>query len=557
MLLILGKVINFEIWRRVLLPEEAVSNVNLAAYDRAAFDKLSRKIKKVGKFSEEKKSLYDIRRDLIDLSNLDYNGFLIKNQQKISTYNSNQLPDSPEYNIHDLVPRSQFTKIATVNISSINDKNKFLTVIDRNNVFLSFIDKTIKYGESYEYYVVAISKELGKSTKSESISITVEDLSLVVPPKISVKQTRETSVELSILLEPSSFPDKVLIFRKAETDLNFIFLAEANVLKDSLILVDDVTYGINYTYRVFVKNVHGMLSEPAEVTFFSSVQKVTPQSKSNDLKIPIFSAVQDQNSDFIKISIFPNDFKVSYYVLERRDLTKKEKKFTVPSKVNTNYGGSGWRTNVFFVEKTRETIQSSDISYLSKTTFSEIEFIDDIIQENHIYQYRVRGYDIFGNGTAYSFELIKSQGKKNIRTPINIRKETLRQYPLRVKISWDDDNVLSNTEDSFNANNPALVKDGITYKVERRKINEVNYESFPVTKNNFIVDEVPTIDAININGEELVSSEITTTENLSLSPEQIEQSSKIRRSFKLPSFLKENDTYFYKIKAIYANRRRK
>jgi hypothetical protein len=247
------------------------------------------------------------------------------------------------------------------------------------------------------------------------------------------------------------------------------------------------------------------------------------------------SAVQDQNSDFVKVSIFPNDPLISYYQLERKNLTTNEKSFLVPGKDTNSYGGNGWDNNKFFVEKTREEVQNTENSFTSQMSFKEIQFIDQTIQLGHIYQYRVRGYDLFTNGGPYAFSIVKTEGKKSIRAPINVRREVLRGFPFRVKISWDDDNLIESGSQSNK------------FKIQRRKINENFYETFPISENKFIIDEVATVDAVNIDGIKPLQENISISENTNLNVERITE---FRRSFKLPLFLKENQIYYYRIIAI-------
>lgn len=424
----------------------------------------------------------------------------------------------------------------------MSDTEKFVISKDRDIQQFYFRDKAVGFQDTYEYYVEAIGKELGSNTRSNAVKVTIEDFTPISPPDVIIKQSKESEASISVSVQPQDNVSRILIYKKSEDQINFQFVLDLPVTKDSVIFTDaSIDYGKKYTYRVFSENIHGILSEPSkELEFFSSVQRITPESRSNTLRIPIMSALQDQNSDFIRIGIFPNDPLVAYYTIERKDLTIKEKNFIVPSKTTNSYGGIGWGDNKFFVEKIREELQNSETSYTSKITFKEIQFIDDAVQFDHIYQYRVRGYDLFGNASSCSFGLIKAVGKKALRNPINVRSEIIRGYPYRVKILWDDDNFVVNLKN----------KTKNTFKVQRRKISENVYETFPLTENNFIIDEVPTTDAVSFDGNDLISSRLDSLENLNISEQELRQSSQIRRAFKLPNFLEENETYYYRIIAV-------
>lgn len=449
-----------------------------------------------------------------------------------------------------------YKKIATISVSQFfaEQKKKFLLEIDRNIAKFYFRDKTVGYGETYEYYIVSVGKTYGKRIVSNSAIVTVEDF---VPPHapvaVQTKQTKETEVQFMVSFNTASKPARVLIYKKTPATVSYAFQGDLPIQGSNLVFVDsNILYGQNYSYRIFVQNIHGLISEPAQVDFFSSVTKVTPQSKFNNLKTPILTAVQDQNSDYVKINIFPNDPLISYYVLERRDLTNKEKKFIVPSKDTNGYGGIGWSSNYFFVNKKKETVQDNNGNFVSKVVYDQIEFVDNTIHLGHVYQYRVRGYDLFGNGSSYGLALVASEGKKSVRTPINVRREVLRPFPLRYKIIWDDDNVVQNLEQQslFDTAQQLENKVNIVYKVQRRRIGENFYESFPLTQNNFIVDEVVSSSPVDFNNQRLQGATFQRENSLEVSPQEYEQNSKLRRAFKMPNFLLDGEIYFYRIIAI-------
>ncbi len=549
-----GQIRHFEIYRRLKRPEDSPSFFTIDSLDRDAFESLAIKSKKVGKFSEEKKSITNIRRGLINLSNLNHNLYLEEKQNEINSYLvSNKSISGYTNPFYNNLSNYNYKKIATVDYTSFlaQERKKFLTVTDRNIATLYYRDKAIGFGDTYEYYILAVTKQLGKNTTSNSAIVTVEDFTPPhAPTSVSVKQTKETEVQVSVSFNRSSKPSRILIYKKSENIVSYAFVGELQIKGESLIFTDsDILYGKNYSYRIFVQNIHGIISDPAQVDFFSSVHKVTAESKYNTLKIPILSAVQDQNSDFIKISIFPNDALISYYLLERRDMTNKEKKFISPSRDTNGYGGDGWINNKLFVTKRYEDIQSTPGNSFSKVTFDQILFLDDTVQLDHIYQYRVRGYDLFGNGSSYSFSLVSTSGKKSVRNPINVRRETLRGFPLRYKILWDDDNVVANLQqkDPFTE---TTIKASIVYRAQRRRIGENVYESFPLTANNFIVDEVVSADPVDFENQRLPSNQFSRESSLDVTEAEYEETSKLRRAFGMPNFVLEGDTYFYRIIAL-------
>jgi hypothetical protein len=549
-----GQIRYFEVYRRLKRPEDSPSFLTIDSLDRDAFESLAIKSKKVGKFSEEKKPISNIKRGLINLSNLNHNLYLEEKQTEINSYLiSNKSVSGYTNPFYNNLSNYNYKKIATVDYTSFlaQERKKFLSVTDRNIATLYYRDKSIGFGDTYEYYIVAVTKQLGKNTTSNSALVTVEDFTPPhAPTAVSVKQTKETEVQVSVSFNRSSKPSRILIYKKSENIVSYAFVGELQIKGESLIFTDsDILYGKNYSYRIFVQNIHGIISDPTQVDFFSSVHKVTAESKFNNLKIPILSAVQDQNSDFIKISIFPNDALIAYYLLERRDMTNKEKKFISPSKDTNGYGGDGWINNKLFVTKTYEDIQSAPGNSFSKVIFDQILFLDDTVQVDHIYQYRIRGYDLFGNGSSYSFALASTSGKKSVRNPINVRREVLRGFPLRYKVLWDDDNVVANLQqkDPFTE---TTIKASIIYRVQRRKIGENVYETFPLTSNNFIVDEVVSADPVDFENQRLPSSQFFRESSLDVTEEEYEETSRLRRAFGMPNFVLEGDTYFYRIIAL-------
>lgn len=553
-----GQIVSFDVYRRLKKPEESPSFFAVDSFDRDAFFRLSYKNKRVGKFSEEKKAIPNIKRSLIDLSNLNTN-LSIQKQLQInnSINNTNQQSGFVGYtNPSSLgLNNYNYVKIGTVDYTKFlaQEKQKFLQNTDRNIATLYFRDKTVGFGYTYEYYIVCITKQFGKNVNSNSVVVTVEDFSPPqAPTAVSIKQTKETEVQVLVSLNASSNPARILIYKKSAVTVSFAYLGTLQVKSDHIVFTDDgVQYGQNYTYRIFVQNIHGLISDPAEVDFFSSVTKVTKESKSNNFKTPILTAVQDQNSDFIKINIFPNDPLIAYYKLERRDLTNKEKSFISPGRDTNGFGGTGWSSNLFFVKKNKEEVQNDQGNTVTKVTFDQIQFVDETVQIPHIYQYRIRGYDLYGNGSSYALALVSTLGKKSVRTPINIRQELLRGFPLRYKMLWDDDNLVGNLEqkDLFTVTD-ADTKADIIYRVQRRKIGQNVYESFPLTPNNFIVDEVVSSDPVNFANQAIPSVNFTRESSLEVTEQEYEANSKLRRSFGMPNFVLEGDTYFYRVIAV-------
>ena len=473
----------------------------------------------------------------------------------------NPSPDFPSYHQAEF-ERSlnlNFKKISYIDYTKfdIQQKNNFLYVNNRDFIDLTYEDRVVGFYETWSYYIESVPSQLEDAPISDVVTVTIEDISSIKPPLVTCKQVKETEIQLSISVDSNDKVEKVMIYKRPISEIYFTLLAETEILSDTVQYSDtDIEYSKSYIYRVFCQNIHGTISEPKEIKTFSSVQKVTPETRSNSLKYPIVSAVQDQNSDFVKITISPNDSNISYYEIKRKDLTIFEKKFAVPSKLETHFGGIGWPTNIFFVNKSRQSIMPSSVGALAAlktvTVMDEIIFVDDLVSRDHVYQYIVRGYDLFGNGSSHALAQVRVTGKRAIRTPINIKSETLRDFPFRVKISWDDDNLaaLQTPEELFSGVSPVAVKPNkILYRVQRRRSGETSYVSFPLTANTFIVDEVPTVDAVMFDGTS-VADTYKSLPNSELQNINVKLQNITKRPFNMPSFLVENDIYFYRIVAL-------
>jgi hypothetical protein len=550
-----GNVTGFEIYRQRVQPSDVETFFTVTQYSTSDLAKLSQKTKRAGKFGFDKKSLNNVNRNLIDSASLNTNLTVEQGIQQNKIFQN--FNGTPNFNtsVDSSARIYTFEKIGTVDYTKFlaQQKNAFLYIQNNTIVNLSYKDTSVGYGDAFSYYIKTISKQLGQENSSNTISVVVQDFSPVSPPSsVIVKQTSPNETHVTSNFNSSDKPSQALFYRKSSTDINYQPIGQVDLVKNSLTVTDTgIQYKETYTYRVFVQNVHGLLSEPTEIVWFSSVQGLTSESKANTLREPVFTAVQDQNSDNINITIFPNDSLVSYYSLDRIDLTIKEKDFAVPGKNTTNYGGTGWVTNQFFVEKSMQQAQSTNTNnLLFQTTFNSISFIDTIVEVGHVYRYRLRGYDLFGNGTSYAFDIVRCEGKKSLRTPINLRSQVLREYPLRIQISWDDDNTSNNlANNASNLFSSSQIPVSTLFLLERRQINSNVYETFPLTPNTFIVDEVATSDAVDFKGQIIASAAFQSIDNLSLDTTQINTDNNLRRSYGLPNFLDLNSTYFYKITA--------
>ncbi|MCK4817542.1 hypothetical protein KA005_17370, partial [bacterium] len=232
-------------------------------------------------------------------------------------------------------------RIGTVNYRKFvrKDKNKFVTVKNSEFVDITFDDKSARFGDSYEYHITSIPESIADTLPSNRIEVQVEDTTSISPPtQLMVKIVNTSRARVSICMNPSDEVARAIVFKRSAADFQFEQIAAILNINDCINFTDtNLVYGEVYTYRVFLQSIHGVISEPAEATFTALDQKATSRSRSNDLKIPVLETIQDQNSDNIKLTIPVNDERVAYYQVDRRNLTIREKGFSVPGRLS-NYG---------------------------------------------------------------------------------------------------------------------------------------------------------------------------------------------------------------------------
>jgi len=462
-----NNLLKFDIYRRKIHTKEQ------PVFDLSAVTQISKNILSFSKFSAERKAIPQVNISSLPVSYLNPNFYLEQTSLEAPTSTSkvvNRYVDS-ENNVLDM----SFVKIGSVDYGSVLKElqNKQVFVVENDFINLFYNDRTPKFGETFEYYVVGAYRRIGGDTKSNILRVYITDTVDVRPPSSIVAKTFRTSLVLSVRIDDRDQVNRVLIFKKAEEDSEFKIIANINNLTNKVKIVDsDVLYGKKYKYRVFLRNIYGTYSDPSEITTTVSDQFLTSKTRSNDLRIPILSAIQDQNSDAIKITISPNDPRILYYKLQRKNLSIFERSFLVPSLDSDGYGALvGWEKDKFFVDK----------------SLKEIEFVDKTVSIGNIYQYCTVGVDQFGNKSSFAFATVKNSGKKSVKTPINLKTEILRENPLRVKITWDDDNYGI---------------DNIYFSVQRRRKDERVYKTFPLVKGKFIIDEFPVTDKIDFIPED-------------------------------------------------------
>jgi hypothetical protein len=512
-------ILGFNVYRRKVRPEEAEKLIDITTFDKNAFDKLSVKNQKTGKFSEEKKAIFNTKRSMLSSQTLNPNV-----TTKTQVFDNNL----DDYEFHEI----QFIDYSSYMLAQ---RQKQVFSEDRRFATISATDRSINYGDVYQYFVETVTKVLKRSPQSDIVTVAIEDLSPVQTPiEVFIGQLNSTTLSIQVVLSDDFTAWRLLVARKEEDIGNYHFIPDVDINSSSVVFTDAVQPGKQYQYRIFVKNIFGRVSSPIEISHF--VTEGTKKPFAKELHKPsVLSAVKDNNSFNVLINIFPNNPSVLYYALTRKDITTKEKDFKIPSKDFTGYGGTGWSTNQFFVERQLTITNSDPTAFAGNYSLKNIQFIDDTVERNHIYQYRVTGYDVAGNPTSSAFAYASVSDRNNIRPPINLRIEVIREYPLRIRLSWTNDNAAQNIKTK--------------YRVERRTGKDRVFQAFPLTDNTFLIDEMVSLDAISFDGNQFIDN----PDSLGETPvaQQLESElTNFRRSFAMPDFIQPDFFYYYRVIAV-------
>lgn len=481
-----------------------------------------------------------------------------------------------------LFRQTGFEEIANVNIQTFlrKEERRMVSVNNKNILNMRFEDKNVQYNGVYEYFLTSINDQGEDSSRSEKIILKVDDRISIPAPTLYVRAKSPTSNLLTVIIPKDFNISKILFFRKEGDFIETKYFGSNDIYADFVQKIDsNIKLGQKYLYRVFLVDIFGEISEPAEYVITPAVKNIAPFSRFNNLREPILKTEQAEGSTNCSIRFFPNDNRVQYYKLERKDLRIKEREYSVPSKDTTGYGGTGWENGgIFFVKRVAEqrkkinsnyidindvqqvvsgldttnftglSRDNSGIYYIDASTSAkvyinqnkeeinnsnyaisakEIVFVDTTTTAGHTYSYRLVGYDLFNNPTKYAFSLISIESSAATQKAESIRYQVIRKKPLRIKLIWNHQ-----------------IKSGIKFTVQRRKEGERQYQTFPDTESSFIIDEVKSNDFIDF---------ITGKREVDYTPPENEEGgssiplTEIKRPRNVPDFLEENSIYYYRI----------
>ena len=497
------KIKGFNVYRRMIQSDFSLFGKNLG--DRFSLDKISKYNTQKGKFSSGNKSLMVANTSIIPMSVLNFNlndenetlkagQFSDLGEKDTTSRRKNISSYKGDYNTKSnsrsfKKNKSIFRKISFINYDKFlnSEKNKQVFVSDLKSVFCHYEDNTVRFGDTYEYYVCAILEDGTQTSKSNIVKMFIINNQQIAKPDIKLKLIKNNFVNISILCNDKDNIYKSIIYKRVEGENNFKKIEEIKNTTNTMNFIDkDIVHGLKHYYRVFLENVNNIVSQPVDLDVLVNVDN--EKSSLKFLKTPVLSVVQDKSSQIVKITIFPNDLNVFYYSLKRRDLTTFEKDFVIPSFDNNNFGAeSDWGDGLFIINKEQYPIKSKILETINEkkdldsitvpawNDVSPIVFMDNFVHIGHIYEYLLCGHDISGNRTSLIIKRIKIEETKKLNTPINLASKTLQDNPLKIEISWENNNPDQDGE--------------LLYLLQRRKDGSDKYLSFPVKKDNTFTDE--------------------------------------------------------------------
>jgi len=452
-------------------------------------------------------------------------------------------PDNVYYGQTESLPvQDSFENIAFVNyndFTKIQNMTK-VTVTRKGFVNVFFRDESVRYGGSYVYYVTAVSKNSIESATSNEVKMIINYFKPISKPVFcKSKYIQElNSFKASFKVNNKDNIYEMLVFRKERRETYYKYLVKVFNINDNISFTDTtIKNRKTYDYRIFVKNIFGVISDPLEFSKFIPQPPMEEKSRFNNLEDPIFFAIQNQDGMGVDIIVSPNDCNILYYKLLRKDVTIGETSFSFPSSIYTNYGGNyAWSDNYFYVEWESKYLNSS-LKYLpdfpKDVLLKGIIFNDRAVELNHVYVYRLVGYDRFGNKTSAISTRIEVGSKKSIRPPINLFAKKIREYPMRFLIEWDNDFIVKEgTEDNYK------------YLVQRKRDGDNVYESFVLVSGRYIWDEFAASDSLSDVG---MDKDFVLKNMKLINSNQPQIDTSKLRPYEQPPFLEPNSIYNYRV----------
>ena len=388
-----------------------------------------------------------------------------------------------------------------------------------------FADDSVTFGGGYKYFIVTVSNQMAQSARSTVVDAVVE--AMRIPPRptavtvtsdqksislamavedqlvekfeihrMDTSPNRKTTIIAEVICGQAGFAVEPVLRSLAQN--NFMLVGESlNGQKSGATFIDkQVSPGHAYIYRVYSVDVFGNKSEsPFEVSAYISDM----QDQFVPLKAPSILAEVDSKTKKMKITFSSNEALVQRMRLERRDLTTGEVEFSAPgnpSRVIMGYGRSPL--------KNRTSLQGELLAgrdpmetwtgFFANTGKQQV-FIDQSVQFDHVYQYRIFGEDRYGNRSSYGLSVpLLVNRRPFINAPVNLSSVLIwdSNYKiLGVQLAWQPGSQDISAADLL-GNQKSLAESSVRtlYQVQRRATGQEVWENFPLTQNTSMLDSV-------------------------------------------------------------------
>lgn len=290
-----------------------------------------------------------------------YNKSLYSQNSKLKFENSNS-------NQHDKV-ESPISEYQYFSIGTVRAKKIGLTYV--------FKDKNVKFGESYLYFVTAVTKDMSESSPSP-VLVNVEILRHPRPPSYIHIEEADRGLLIISGNKTDRTIDKFKIFRREDSEKEFQLITTIDKDETAHYLDSDVEPKKNYIYRVYSEDIFGTLSlssaEGVGVFRYVPFSTNIEYQPSIDIKSDQFNGVtfdiKNNRAD-----------KVESVRIERRDDWRFEKSFS--SKVFLS--NDSWPRNIFFDNS------------------GSLKFLDNTVPRGAPVSYKISAFSKSGLPISYFF----------------------------------------------------------------------------------------------------------------------------------------------------------
>lgn len=316
---------------------------------------------------------------------------LLKRNYKVDELALSRLTEKKSFALENkiLYDKNAFTKNKSIDLTSNGDSHRQSYKDSSTSVFFqvafirsnntgeyTFVDRNVKFGESYYYQIVGVVNDLRETPKTKPVLVTAELPS--APPPPDVVTTKITSEGILMTIGNRNHGSMIQGYEihrlnKKTKKYELVFFVVKKEISDFVNFIDSPDeLGFEEHYKIFSVNIFGTKSISSKKM---SVIFDTIFEKKRETEIPKFELFKEENS--LKIRIYNTNSR--FFKVERKDLSRNEQKFSLKSK-----NGIFWnQSNYFDINK------------------EYIDFIDLSVRENENYQYKITNIENLGDDGGF------------------------------------------------------------------------------------------------------------------------------------------------------------